>query len=35
VGFGLVGMKERAHLMGADLKITSTTGGGTIVELRV
>jgi signal transduction histidine kinase len=32
---GLLGMQERAHLVGADLKITSTPGHGTHVEVEV
>ena len=34
-GVGLVGMRERAALIGADLQIESTAGGGTTVFLRV
>jgi signal transduction histidine kinase len=34
-GLGLSGMQERARLIGADLSITSSPGGGTAVELRV
>lgn len=33
--FGIVGMKERARLIGAELKITSKPGKGTRVHLRV
>lgn len=33
--FGMVGMEERAKLIGAELKITSTVGQGTRVHLRV
>ena len=34
-GFGLVGMKERAVLVGGKLEIESTLGGGTAVIVRV
>jgi PAS domain S-box-containing protein len=34
-GLGLVGMKERAALVGATLEIESSSGGGTTVLLRV
>ena len=33
-GFGLIGMRERAALVGADLQIESTPGRGTIVIVR-
>jgi PAS domain S-box-containing protein len=33
-GLGLVGMRERAALVGADLQIESTVGGGTTVIVR-
>jgi two-component system sensor histidine kinase UhpB len=33
-GLGLIGMRERAALVGADLQIESTPGGGTTVILR-
>ena len=33
-GFGLVGMKERAALVGAELEIESNPGSGTTVYLR-
>jgi two-component system sensor histidine kinase DegS len=31
--YGLVGMKERAHLIGADLDVTSSPGRGTTVAV--
>ena len=34
-GLGLVGMRERTALMGGRLRIASSIGGGTRVELRV
>jgi signal transduction histidine kinase len=34
-GFGLLGMHERAALVGATLQIESTRGGGTTVLLRL
>jgi PAS domain S-box-containing protein len=34
-GFGLVGMKERAALVGATLEIESSSGGGTTVLVRI
>jgi PAS domain S-box-containing protein len=34
-GFGLIGMRERAALVGADLEIESTAGKGTTVFVRV
>ena len=34
-GFGLVGMRERAALVGADLQIESAPGRGTTVILRM
>ena len=34
-GIGLVGMRERAHLIGAELKFTQPAEGGTSVHLRV
>jgi signal transduction histidine kinase len=34
-GLGLTGMRERAALVGADLQIESTSGGGTTVLVRV
>jgi signal transduction histidine kinase len=33
--FGITGMKERAHLIGAELTITSKPGAGTRIELTV
>jgi PAS domain S-box-containing protein len=33
-GLGLIGMRERAALVGADLQIESTTGGGTTIIVR-
>jgi signal transduction histidine kinase len=33
--FGLVGMRERAELIGAQLTIRSARGSGTTVELKV
>jgi two-component system NarL family sensor kinase len=33
--FGLVGMRERARLLGGTLRVESTTGGGTVVEVDV
>jgi signal transduction histidine kinase len=30
---GLMGMKERAYLLGGNLKILSTPGGGTTIRL--
>lgn len=34
-GIGLVGMRERARLIGAELSLTQPTEGGTLVRLRV
>lgn len=34
-GFGLIGMRERAELVGGDLRVESRQGGGTIVSLTV
>ncbi len=34
-GIGLVGMRERAQLIGAELKFTQPSEGGTLVRLRV
>ena len=34
-GIGLVGMRERARLIGAELTLTQPTEGGTLVRLRV
>lgn len=34
-GIGLVGMRERAHLIGGELSITRPSEGGTLVRLRV
>ena len=34
-GFGLLGMQERAALVGATVEIESTTGKGTTVFLRM
>ena len=31
-GFGLISMRERAHLQGGELKLESTLGYGTVVE---
>jgi signal transduction histidine kinase len=31
-GFGLLGMRERAALLGGDLRLLSTPGGGTTVQ---
>jgi signal transduction histidine kinase len=33
--FGLIGMSERARLLGGELRIVSPSGGGTIVEVEV
>ena len=33
--FGLLGMKERAHLLGGELKVTTSPGKGTTVTVRV
>jgi signal transduction histidine kinase len=33
-GFGLIGMRERAALIGADLQVESTPGRGTTVIVR-
>jgi signal transduction histidine kinase len=32
---GLLGMRERAHLIGAEIDITGVEGQGTVVTLRV
>lgn len=32
-GFGLIGMRERAELVGGDLRVESQPGGGTVVTL--
>jgi len=34
-GLGLQGMKERARLMGGDMRVTSEPSGGTMVVLTV
>jgi signal transduction histidine kinase len=34
-GFGLVGMRERAALVGASLEIESTPGQGTTILVRI
>jgi two-component system sensor histidine kinase UhpB len=34
-GIGLVGMRERAQLIGAELKFMQPADGGTVVHLRV
>jgi two-component system, NarL family, sensor kinase len=34
-GFGLVGMRERAHLAGGSLEVTSAPGAGTVVTARI
>ena len=33
--FGLIGMEERARLIGAELRLDSTPGQGTRVEVRL
>ncbi|HEY4723268.1 MAG TPA: ATP-binding protein, partial [Anaerolineae bacterium] len=33
--FGLMGMRERAEMIGAELKVDSTVGQGTTVELTI
>ena len=33
--FGLVGVRERAYLIGGDAKITTAPGKGTSIELRL
>jgi two-component system NarL family sensor kinase len=33
--YGLVGMEERAHLLGGTLRVASVRGGGTLIEARV
>jgi len=33
VGLGLESMKERAHLIGGDLSLTSQPGQGTVIEV--
>ncbi|MGZ3836636.1 MAG: sensor histidine kinase, partial [Mucilaginibacter sp.] len=35
LSMGLLNMKERANLIGADLNISSSPGEGTIIELKV
>jgi two-component system, NarL family, sensor histidine kinase UhpB len=32
---GLLGMRERAHLVGGEIKIMGNEGGGTVVTVRV
>jgi signal transduction histidine kinase len=34
-GIGLVAMRERAELIGADIRLISANGGGTLVRLEV
>jgi len=34
-GFGLIGMKERASLLGGELRISSVPGAGTQIEVLV
>ena len=34
-GFGLIGMRERAHLLGGSLSLHSAPGAGTVVEVRL
>jgi signal transduction histidine kinase len=34
-GIGLVAMRERAELIGADIKLISANGSGTLVRLEV
>ena len=34
-GLGLVSMRERAELMGGQLRLRQSPGGGLIVEMRV
>ena len=33
--FGLLGLKERAYLLGGESKVDSAPGQGTVVELRL
>ena len=35
LGLGLIGMRERAALIGADLQIESTAGRGTTIIVRI
>ena len=32
---GVIGMRERSHLVGGELAFRSSGGGGTLVELRI
>ena len=34
-GFGLVGLQERARLLGGNLRVESAPGRGTMIEVRV
>ena len=34
-GFGLIGMQQRAHLLGGTLALESQNGRGTLVEVRI
>ena len=34
-GFGITGMQERAHIVGGELHLTGSSGGGTVVTCRI
>jgi signal transduction histidine kinase len=33
--YGLLGVRERAHLLGGEARVTSTPGGGTKIDVRL
>ena len=33
--FGLIGLRERAHLLGGDVRIETQPGRGTVLEVRI